>query len=93
MAQSKLEQRKQWILTHKAEIESARTPVEKNSKNAARIKGMSAGGYGFWAQAFDAAGVDDNSMPYWSGSAPTPSTAINLGIAKYIQAHAPNSIK
>lgn len=93
MAQSKLEQRKQWILSHKAEIEAARTTVENNSKNAYRIKGMSAGGYGYWAQAFRAVGVNANVMPYWSGSAPTPSTAINLGIAKYIQAHAPDSIQ
>ena len=88
MRTSKTEKRAEWARQHKAEIETARTPESGSGHNAANRKGMSGGGWGYWVWALSRAGIDAGEMPYWSGSAPTPSTAINKGIADYITANA-----
>ncbi len=85
---SKIAKRAMWIMTRANEISISRTPEEGSTHNAYFRRGMSGGGWGFWARAFDLAGVDCGAMNYWSGSAPTPSTAINRGIAEYIRTHA-----
>ena len=60
--------------------------------NAATIKGMSSGGWGYWVWAFRQVGIKSGAMNYWSGSAPTPSTAIYKDIADYIYKNAPKGI-
>jgi ABC-type Fe3+-hydroxamate transport system substrate-binding protein len=89
---NKTQKRAEWIADYKAEIEQARKPVKLNPNgghNAYYCKGMSGGGWGWWVRAFRLVGVDCQNMPYWSGKNPTPSTAINEGIAKYILREAP----
>jgi hypothetical protein len=81
-------ERTKWALAHKLEIEGARSIIGKaprGGSNAANISGYSGPGWGWWANALDAAGINPNRCSYWSGSNPTPSTAINGGIAKYIR--------
>lgn len=82
----------EWARANKPSIEAARGEVSSNSKNAARCKGYSGGGWGLWANALESAGINPNRGSYWSGSAPTPSTAINGGIARYIRENAPQEI-
>lgn len=94
--QTKLQARVDWLKKHKAAIERARTsvtPSKRGGSNARTWGGMSGGGWGFWAKALREAGVKSNVMNYWSGSNPTSSTAINLGIANYISKFAPPSIR
>jgi hypothetical protein len=90
---NKTQSRIEWAKSHKHEIESARVALGNNSKNAARCSGYSDGGWGLWANALEAAGIKPDRGSYWSGSFPTPSTAINAGIAKYISSNAPAAIR
>ena len=92
---SKLQARLAWINEHRAEIIAAATPINGTSKNARYVTGMSGGGWGYWVHALDAAGLSKiaHPMTYWSGSNPTPSTAINQGVAEYIRNNAPEDIK
>jgi hypothetical protein len=92
---SKIEKRVEWLIKHKSAIERSRTaviPSKRGGSNAATWKGMSGGGWGWWAQALRKAGIRSNIMNYWSGSAPTASTAINAGIANYIYKNAPKEL-
>ena len=89
---NRTDQRAAWATAHKAEIEAARVPVTgcpRGGTNAANMGGMSRGGWGYWARALRQAGIECNVYNYWSGSATTPSTAINRGIADYITAQCP----
>jgi len=90
---TKIEKRVAFILSHKEALKAARCPESGSPTNAARRSGMSGGGWGYWAQAFKRAGVPCSAQNYWSGSLPTPSTAINKGIAEYIGVNAPADIK
>ncbi len=88
--------RADWMITFKTEIEDARTndhsDCKGNCRNGATCYNQSAGGYGWIANALRVAGIDPNSQNYWSGSAPTPSTSINKGIASYLHNHMPASL-
>ena len=90
---TKTDKRIEWIKFNKTEIEKNKTsykiPSRHKGHNARGIEGMSAGGWGWWARALISAGVKCGAQNYWSGSSPTPSTAINEGIANYISANAP----
>lgn len=92
---SKTQKRIEWITKNKKAILDLRRlyPESTNSKNAARCHGMSLGGFGYWVQAFNAAGISVGAQNYWSGHLPTPSTAINLAVAQYIRANAPRDIQ
>lgn len=89
---TKTQKRTEWARKHKNAIIASRTkvivPVRAKGHNAATIQGMSSGGYGWWANALIAADINCDKLPYWSGSNPTPSTAINKGIADYIDNNA-----
>ena len=93
MKMTKRQARANWILANIVAIKAARCAEGNNSKNAARCVGMSGGGWGYWAQAFKLAGVSCGKQDYWSGSLPTPSTAINKGIADYIRTNATADIR
>jgi len=95
---NKTQRRAEWLIKNRDAIEASRTTVTPNKgvtvgMNARYYQGMSAGGMGWWVRAFDLAGIDCNPMNYWSGSAPTPSIAINLGIARFIWDNAPDDLK
>jgi hypothetical protein len=72
-----------WLREHADEIAAAlSTPRDHatckgDCHNGATCHAQSGGGYGWWAKAFAAAGYDPYARPYWSGSAPTPSTSID----------------
>lgn len=89
---SKTNQRIEWVKEHQSEIEASRCEVSHNSKNAARCDGYSGGGWGLWASVLENVGINPNRGSYWSGFMPTPSTAINGGIAEYIRNNAPREI-
>lgn len=86
---TKIAARVAWITANRDAIMAARIPTEGSPKNAYYRRGMSGGGWGYWVQALHAADVSCDAMSYWSGSAPTPSTAINAGIADYIRNNCP----
>jgi hypothetical protein len=92
MKKSKTELRAEWIASHAEEIKKAKCAEEGSTKNAYYRRGMSGGGWGYWVWAFRRAGVDCSAQNYWSGSAPTPSTAINRGIAEFVSKFAPSEI-
>jgi hypothetical protein len=81
-----------WLLAHADEYKAARVLEEGSSHNARYRRGMSDGGWGYWVQAIRQAGLPSSAQNYWSGSAPTPSTAINKGYADYILANAPKEL-
>ena len=90
------DKRVKWLTGHKAAIIAAKSIVGCNPKggtNARTRPGMSPGGFGYWARALTRAGITTHIMNYWSGSNPTPSTAINGGIGEYIFTHAPEDLK
>ena len=94
---TKTQQRIDWLNENKDQIEKARSEVRRpNNKhkghNAKGMIGMCGPGFGWWANALDMAGIKCNRMSYWSGSASTPSTAINAGIAHYILSNAPSNL-
>lgn len=89
---NKTQKRIEWALANGASIESARIEISHTSKNAARCEGYSGGGWGLWANALENAGINPDRGSYWSGFMPTPSTAINGGIAEYIRNNAPREI-
>jgi len=93
---TKTEQRIDWLKERRVEIEAARceiTPSPRGGKNARTTDGMSPGGYGWWAKALKAASIEPNEMSYWAGRNPTPSIAINAGIAWYIKMNAPEELR
>lgn len=94
---SKTEQRVNWINNHSAQIEKSRTADHSQCRgkchNGATCYNQSGGGYGWWANALSHAGINPESNNYWTGSAPTPSTSINLGIARFINKNAPAEIR
>ena len=93
---TKTEKRTEWLKTKKEEIEAAiRRPREENKKggtNCFSLKGWSGGGYGYWLWAFSEAGIACPSRNYWSGSAPTPSTAIPFAVSEILW-KAPENLK
>ena len=93
MKKTKTELRAEWLTEYKSEIEKTKTPEEGSIKNAAYRRGMSGGGWGYWVWALRKAGINSSAQNYWSGSAPTPSTAINQGIADFINKNCPAEIK
>lgn len=93
MKTSKTEKRAEWLKAHETAIKAAKCPEEGSTKNARYRRGMSGGGWGFWVHAFRRAGISCSAQNYWSGSAPTPSTAINKGMADYITANAPKELR
>ena len=94
---TKTERRAEWILTNATGIKLSRSVVTVRARakgyNARTCLGMSSGGWGWWAVALSRAGIEAGAMRYWSGSAPTPSTAINGGIANYITNNAPADLR
>ena len=99
MKVSKTKERVEWILKHQEKlIEAAhkyRCPLDCRSTchNGRTCFTSSDGGWGWWARAFKMVGMDCRAMNYWSGSAPTPSTSINRGMAEYIASHSPDHLK
>jgi hydroxyacyl-ACP dehydratase HTD2-like protein with hotdog domain len=99
MKQTKISRRINWINEHRDAIDSLMsTPPDHSQckgtcKNGANCKTQSGGGWGFWAQAFAAAGIQCYATNYWSGSAPTPSTSIDRRLANYITTNAPEDIR
>jgi hypothetical protein len=95
---SKRQRRADWITEHAEAINTSRKTTSDHSQckgscnNGATCKTQSDGGYGFWVQAFRLAGVECSPRNYWSGSAPTPSTSINKGIADYLHTNAPKDL-
>ncbi|NMC34216.1 MAG: hypothetical protein GYA36_17415 [Veillonellaceae bacterium] len=87
----KIVRRAAWILANYFSLLDHTSTVKRKSRNAARCPGMSGPGWGWWVRAFELANVYAlvSPMPYWSGSLPTPSTAINAGVASYINRNAP----
>lgn len=96
MRQAKIERRVEWILANKEEIEKSyvfdHSNCRGNCQNGRTCSTQSSGGWGYWVQAFRRAGVKCFPSNYWSGSAPTPSTSINIGVARYVQANAPREL-
>ena len=98
MKTTKKHKRAEWILANKEGIKKAREKYQCPEKcrsscgNGATCFTSSGGGWGYWVQAFTIAKVRCDAMNYWSGSAPTPSTSINRGIAEYITKNAPNEL-
>lgn len=94
---TKTQKRVNWINQHYAQIEKSRTDDHSHCRgkcyNGATCYNQSSGGYGWWSNALDDAGVDPDSHNFWAGSAPTPSTSINRGIAAYIDKNAPENIR
>lgn len=80
--ETKTTRRIAWIADHRDEIVAARGNKTRDL----------AVGWGWWARALSAAGIDCDAGIVWSGSLPTTSTGINLGIARYIRDNAPESI-
>ena len=90
--------RADWIRDHAVEIKAIIADIYDNQaiefsgprggSNAARIKGWSSGGWGWWVKAFRMAHVCCPAIDYWSGWAPTPSTAIPQAVAQYINLNA-----
>jgi hypothetical protein len=83
-----------WLSEHKAEIEELHLTTDDlalhgSLHNARYNRMMTGGGWGWWVKAFNMALIPVQSMPYWSGSDPTYSTAIELPIARYILKNAP----
>jgi len=99
MKASKISRRVEWIKENEQKINEIRKANNDHSKcrgecgNGATCQVQSGGGWGFWVQAFRAAGVNCNPMKYWSGSAPTPSTSINGAIADFIYKNCPAEIR
>lgn len=97
--ETKRDQRIEWINANADKIIAARKANSDHSAckgdchNGATCKAQSGGGWGYWARAFALTSIACNPRPYWSGSKPTPSTSINKGIADYIRANAPESIR
>lgn len=97
MKKSKQQQRVAWCAEHRAKIEAV-IPDDlhycgiRGGSNAANIPGWSGGGWGWWYNAMREAGVSVRSLNYWSGQAPTPSTAIPETVAYYIKQHAPKEL-
>lgn len=95
MKTAKRDLRVKWILENVKEIKEARLAYDcpencrAKCNNGATCRISSDGGWGYWAQAFKIARVYCEKRNYWSGTGPTPSTAISKGIAKYILEHAP----
>ena len=87
---TKREIRAEWISKNSTEMETASKKhtcpagCRAQCGNGATCATQSDGGWGYWVQAFKMADVDCSPRNYWSGSAPTPSTSINKGIAEYI---------
>ena len=98
MKTTKISLRASWILANRDAIDAARKATNSHAdcrgycRNGRTCKTQSGSGWGHWAAAFDRAGVRCDRMAYWSGYAPTPSTSINRGIAKFIRENAPESI-
>lgn len=96
---TKTEMRANWILSNREAILQASRkydcPENCRAKcgNGATCAKSSGGGRGFWVWAFKKAGIPCSPMAYWSGSAPTPSTSINKGIAEYINDNAPEELR
>lgn len=91
--ENKTSARAKWMSENKKAILSARLPLDGSFHNARFNRGMSCGGWGWWYRAAQIAGIDVDAMTYWSGSAPTPSTAINLGVAQFIIKNAPSDLR
>ena len=98
MKLSKRQARVNWILEHADAIKEARQKYQcpdgcrSQCRNGATCAISSYGGWGFWAQAFRLAEIKCEPMNYWSGSKPTPSTSISMGIAEYICSNAPGEL-
>lgn len=97
MKTTKTQQRINWIIANAAAIEDSRSSDHSKCKGACHngrtCSNQSSGGFGWWANALDQAGIDPERHNYWSGSAPTPSTSINLGIAAFIMERSPSAIR
>ena len=95
---NKTDKRAAWIIEHNDDLIAARlatsdhTDCKGNCLNGRTCKTQSTGGWGYWVWAFVAGGVDCDALPFWSGSAPTPSTSINRGMADYISVNAPKNL-
>ena len=95
---NKTDKRAAWIIEHKDDLIAVKLATSDhkeckgNCRNGRTCKTQSTGGWGYWVRAFSAAGVDCDDMPFWSGSAPTPSTSINRGMADYISTNAPKNL-
>jgi hypothetical protein len=92
---TKTEKRVLWLKEHEKEIYESETEVSNSKRgghNAKYRDGMSTGGWGYWVWAFEKAGIKIDVMNYWAGPDPTPSTAINRGVADYILKNAPKEL-
>ena len=93
---SKTKKRVNWINENISKISQSRTNDHSECKgkclNGATCQNQSAGGYGWWANALEEAGINPERQNFWRGKNPTPSTSINKGIAEYIDKNAPRDI-
>ena len=91
---TKIQLRAEWIKENESQLRAAMIPDTGSNHNAKNNPSYSGGGWGYWVQAFRKVGLIGivEPMKFWSGFLPTPSTAINLGVARYIQANAPKEI-
>lgn len=95
----KIDRRVEFILAHRDKIIAAIRETEDHSQcmgnctNGRTCRAQSSPGWGWWARAFEKAGIDCKKRSYWSGMAPTPSTSINRGAASFIEENAPDEIR
>jgi hypothetical protein len=91
--QSKRQKRADWLKTVADDYKKSFVPEYGSRHNARNRRGMSYGGYGYWIQAIELAGLPTSKMRYWSGSLPTCSMAINKGYADFIDKNAPAELR
>jgi hypothetical protein len=93
---TKTDKRTDWLFSVRDQAIASRVPIEIPSRhlgyNARGIIGMSGGGWGWWVKPLNRASIKSDALNYWSGHNPTPSTAINAGLADFIRNNAPKEL-
>lgn len=91
---NKTQKRAAWLKKNKKIINNIikQGNFTTHAKNAYYCVGWTCG-HGWWLNALRSAGIKCPAKNYWSGSAPTPSTAIPTTVANYINTNCPIDLK